>query len=397
MVNTVKYILKKLNNKYVVASGGFMKKNNAVLRVISYASVYVGAVIGAGYASGQEILQFFAGYGYVGIVGAMITMLLLAWYGAVFMELGHRLKTNSHKVVCRYLCGNIIGGFADYILLFFMFGMITIMISGGGAAMNQYYGWDPIVGKVIIAIVAFSTVFLGFSSALKAFSFLTPLIVVSVLIISMVTIGENYGQLTELDQNLQIVDPSVASQFWWFSAIIYVSYNVVPGVSTFASLGNAEKDVRVARYGGFLGGGVLGICIIFITIAIFSNLIAISGYEIPFLEIARQINYTAGLLFSIILVLAIYTTAVSNIYGFSIRFFKSNTTSFKITVFMITLGGLLASMFPFSKLVGTVYPILGILGLFIMACAMYKTIKGEVFSDKVERIMEQKNLNNSKD
>ena len=89
-----------------------MKGSNALIRAISYACVYIGAVIGAGYASGQEILQFFAGYGYIGIAGAIITTTLLAWYGAVFMELGHRLKTNSHRDVCRYLCGDKIGGFS---------------------------------------------------------------------------------------------------------------------------------------------------------------------------------------------------------------------------------------------------------------------------------------------
>lgn len=113
-----------------------------------------------------------------------------------------------------------------------------------------------------------------------------------------------------------------------------------------------------------------------------------------FLEIAQQISFTAGLFFSIVLLLAIYTTAVSNIYGFSIRFFKSNTNAFRLTVLGVTVAGLLASMFPFSKLVGTVYPLLGILGLFIMACAMYKTLKGEVFSDKVEKIMLEKQNKN---
>ena len=360
-------------------------KSPAFFRILAYAGIYVGAVIGAGYASGQEILQFFAGYGYIGLVGALITTILLAWYGAVFMELGHRLKTNSHKVVCRYLCGNLLGGLADYVLLFFMFGMITIMISGGGAAMEQYYGWDPMIGKLIIAFVTFLTVFSGFSSALKTLGFITPVMVIGVLIISMITVGQNYGKLTHLDETLAIIKPATASNFWWFAAIIYVSYNVVPGVSTFASLGNAEKNVLVARSAGIVGGLTLGICILFITIAIFSNLAEIASYQIPFLEIAKQINYTSGLLFSILLLAAVYTTAVSNLYGMGIRFFDAGSAKFRLMVFVVIIAAVLASMFPFNQLVGTVNPALGILGLVVMACAFYKTITGEVFSDKVEK------------
>jgi len=360
-------------------------KSLAFFRILAYAGVYVGAVIGAGYASGQEILQFFAGYGYIGLVGALITTILLAWYGAVFMELGHRLKTNSHKVVCRYLCGNLLGGLADYVLLFFMFGMITIMISGGGAAMEQYYGWDPMIGKLIIAFATFLTVFSGFSSALKTLGFITPVMVIGVLIISMITIGQNYGKLTHLDETLAIIKPATASNFWWFAAIIYVSYNVVPGVSTFASLGNAEKNVLVARSAGIVGGLTLGICILFITIAIFSNLAEVASYQIPFLEIAKQINYTSGLLFSILLLAAVYTTAVSNLYGMGIRFFDAGSAKFRLMVFVVIIAAVLASMFPFNQLVGTVYPALGVLGLVVMACAFYKTITGKVFSDKVEK------------
>lgn len=357
----------------------------AIFRVLAYAGVYVGAVIGAGYASGQEILQFFAGYGFIGIAGAIITTILLAWYGAVFMELGYRLKTNSHKVVCRYLCGNLLGGLADYVLLFFMFGMITIMISGGGAAMEQYYGWNPMIGKLIIAFVTFITVFLGFSSAIRTLGFVTPVMVIGVLIISMITIGQNYGRLTNLDEALAIVQPATASKFWWFAAIIYVSYNVVPGVSTFASLGNAEKNVKVARTAGIVGGLTLGICILFITVAIFSNLEAIASYQIPFLEVAKQINYTSGLLFSILLLAAVYTTAVSNLYGMGIRFFNAGSAKFRLMIFIVIIAAIFASMFPFSQLVGTVYPALGILGLVVMVCALYKTLTGEVFSDKVEK------------
>lgn len=359
-------------------------QSSKVFRVVAYAGVYVGAIIGAGYASGQEILQFFASYGLLGIVGAIITTLLFVWYGTVFMELGHRLKTNSHKVVCRYLCGNFFGGLADYILLFFMFGVITIMVSGGGAAMEQYYGWNPLMGKLIVAFITFVTVFLGFSSAIRTLGIITPVIVIGVLIISMITIGENYGKLSNVSESLIATNPEKASGYWWFAAIIYVSYNVVPSISIFASLGNSEKNTHVIRSAGILGGLTLGICVLFITIAILSNLREIVGYQIPFLEISEKINYTSGLLFSIILLAAIYTTAVADLYAMCIRFFDAGTKKFRLMSFLVMVAAILASMFPFSQLVGTVYPILGILGLVLMGCAFYKTITGEVFSDKVE-------------
>jgi len=358
--------------------------SSSVIKALSYAGVYVGAVIGAGYASGQEVLQFFAGYGFIGLLGAVITMIMLAWYGTVFMELGHQLKTNSHRDVLNYLCGKKVGFFADFILLFFMFGVISIMFSGGGAAIHQYWGLPPVAGKIIIAIMTLSTVIFGFTSSVRALGIISPLMILAVIIISVITFTTYSDQLATVDASLQTLKPDTATPYWWTSAIVYVSYNVIPGVSTFASIGNKEPNLKTVRMGGIIGGLALGICLLFIIMAILSNLENVMSYEIPFLELARNIGPTTGFLFSIILVVAVFTTAVSNLYGFVIRFFDSDTetSKFRILTVVVVVLSLLASLFPFSTLVGTLYPALGILGLYVLVCALYKTFKGQIFMDK---------------
>ena len=50
--------------------------------IFALASVYVGTVIGAGFASGQEILQFFGKYGYKGIPGIIVITILFSLLGA---------------------------------------------------------------------------------------------------------------------------------------------------------------------------------------------------------------------------------------------------------------------------------------------------------------------------
>lgn len=358
--------------------------STTLLKGLTYAGVYVGAVIGAGYASGQEVLQFFAGYGFIGMLGAVITMIMLAWYGTVFMELGHHLKTNSHRDVLNYLCGKKVGFFADFILLFFMFGVISIMFSGGGAAIHQYWGLPPVAGKIIIAVMTLSTVIFGFTSSVRALGIISPIMILAVIIISVITFTTYSDQLTTVDASLQTLKPGTATPYWWTSAIVYVSYNVIPGVSTFASIGNKEPNLKAVRMGGIIGGLSLGICLLFIILAILSNLESVMSYEIPFLELARNINPTTGFLFSIILVVAVFTTAVSNLYGFVIRFFDSDTetSKFRILTVVVVVLSLLASLFPFSTLVGTLYPALGILGMYVLICALYKTFKGQIFMDE---------------
>ena len=350
------------------------KSNKCIINCIRYAGMYVGAIIGAGYASGQETLQFFVSYGYAGIIGTLIAIVLFAWYGTMFMELGHKLHTNSHKEVFTYLCGPKIGAVFDWILVFFLFGVVSIMIAGGGASLNQYFGVNLMVGRIIIAVLTVGTVILGFNSALNALGFLSPLIVIATLAISIGTIGANFGGIADAGAQIRNLEIAKATPFWWSSVFIYISYCVLPAVPALASIGNGEKDAKVIRRSGMLGGSLLGIAILFMVLATLSRIVDVSAMEVPFLEVARQMSPVIGGIFAFILLFAVYTTSVPILYGFSVRFAEDGTARFKILTLAAGCIAFAAGLVPFSKLVGTVYPLLGYLGLVIMAVGFYKTV-----------------------
>ena len=48
---------------------------------IQIALAYMSVVIGGGFASGQEVLQFFTGYGLIGILGTLVSGLMFAFLG----------------------------------------------------------------------------------------------------------------------------------------------------------------------------------------------------------------------------------------------------------------------------------------------------------------------------
>ena len=60
-----------------------LKMRNSVMnkQSIQIALAYMSVVIGGGFASGQEVLQFFTGYGLVGIVGTLVSGLMFAFLG----------------------------------------------------------------------------------------------------------------------------------------------------------------------------------------------------------------------------------------------------------------------------------------------------------------------------
>ena len=73
------------------------------------ALTYIGAVIGAGFASGQEILQFFAVFGGKGLLGAAVAAGMFALIGGEVLILAQEIKAKSYQTVLDHLCGRRLG------------------------------------------------------------------------------------------------------------------------------------------------------------------------------------------------------------------------------------------------------------------------------------------------
>ena len=63
--------------------GDYMKK----LSAISIAFTYVGTLVGAGFASGQELKKYFVDFGVYGIVGLILASFLFFYLGKKIMIL----------------------------------------------------------------------------------------------------------------------------------------------------------------------------------------------------------------------------------------------------------------------------------------------------------------------
>src|SRR3546814_16834979 len=72
---------------------------------------FVGGVVGAGFASGQEIMQFFTSFGMVGLVGAVISGALFIFLAMALSTLGQQTAYLSHKRVNTAICGKSLGMF----------------------------------------------------------------------------------------------------------------------------------------------------------------------------------------------------------------------------------------------------------------------------------------------
>ena len=342
------------------------KKNITALKV---AATYIGTVVGAGFATGQEILQFFTRFGIKGLAGIFISTIMFILFGYIIMDLGEKLGARSHLEIIRYSNHGITGTIIDSIITFFLFGSFTSMIAGTGALFIQQFNLPSLVGNILMAVITAVTVLTGITGVINSISFVVPFLLIAVIGTSLFSIT---GSSPDFTSSLVFLGENGIMSNWLLSSILYVSYNVIISVAILGPLGAEAKDRRAVKIGAVLGGLGLGLGSVMIFLALSGNISEIINLEVPMIYVAGKISYPAQLAYAVVLIAEIYTTAVGSLYGFvsritNIQRFSLNSV---LIVTLTTIAALLASQFGFSNLVKYYYPLVGYGGIVFLICLL---------------------------
>lgn len=337
--------------------------------VFTVAATYVGTVVGAGFATGQEVLKFFTHFGLGGIYGVIGATALFAVLGALILQIGLQLGAESHEPVVEAVVGPVVGRLVDYVIIFFLFGGAAVMMAGSGAVFAEHWHLNRTLGTIAMAVLSGGTVLLGLRGVVRSISAVAPILILMVLVICISAIVRN-GIPAEA---LRWYQPGMAATAQWpVSLFLYVSYNLLLSISVLGPLGKETRSPSVAYWGGILGGVALGVGTLFIHLALLSGLPETAGYEVPMLGLARAFPAWMTGVYSVVLWAEVYTTAVASLYGLTARLTRPGTTRSNIFVVGATAGALLASQFGFSRMVGVLFPAVGWLGLVFVAGLIWR-------------------------
>jgi len=329
------------------------------------AATYVGAVMGAGFASGQEIQQFFTRFGYWGLVGVVLSSALFSLLGWSMLDLQERWKIKSYNEFFECLLGQRLGIWADRLVSILLFVGMLAMISGSGALFNEYFGFSRWLGILLTgSVIALALLYRG-EGVLWINTVLIPLKFVFCLGIATVAIFITTSGDSEPVRLLS--NPIVGN--WVISAILYVSFNVTLAMVVFASLGR-EVQKSGARLGAILGGIALGL----FAFSIGASLLRfpdILGLEIPMVGIAGKLGDWPAFFYVVVLWLAMITAAVGNGFSLISRVVDYGRLSYAKATLILFLLLLPISGVKFSQIVQLVYPLFGYLGLVFMPTILY--------------------------
>ncbi len=331
------------------------------------AATFIGTVVGAGFASGQEILKFFTHFGSGGIVGISLCCLLFCVTGTTIMFLGNRLQAPSFGEVVRHVCGKRLGPVMDLLLGLFLFGTLSVMLAGSGAVFFQQWGLPFWLGTSVTLVISVLTVLFGLKGIIRVNSIVVPFMVLLCILATLPAISTEI-----ITANLQNFVPvaSGAAPHWFLSALLYVSYNITLGVSVLAPLGKEIKNPPSLFWGGIAGGLSLGILAMLINLAILSHYPDSAQYEVPSLFVAGRLAWVIQLAFSFILWAEIFTTVIGTVYGLAVRIAGYAGINYILVTMVLMLMALGMSQLGFSGLVGALYPLFGYVSLAFLGCLL---------------------------
>ena len=353
-----------------------MKNNEvSIIHILKYAGAFAACAIGSGFATGQEIMQFFSAYGQMGVLGTIVTTILFTWCGATFMRHGYKHNLTKPRDCAAFYFGEKAGPVIEVIFQVFLFGVLSIMIAGAGATMSEYFGISPMVGRIGMCVLAMITVVLGLQKFTDILGSLGPAIVICAIFIGFASIVRNGAQIPMADVEQEAASMTKVEGGWLWSALLYPAFNAIVVIFLSCCIGSTATSEKEATWGGVAGGLIFGGAIIVMNLGLLADLASVSQASVPTLTLAREISPLIATVFSVIICIGIYTTIVPSLWGI-VRHFAADGTkkSAYLTVFLSALG-LALGLTDFKVLVNTIYPFSGYAGLVLFCFMLWRNYR----------------------
>lgn len=349
--------------------------NFSFKNVVKYAGAIVALLIGSGFATGQEVLQYFTSYGWQGTFAVLLMLVLMTYVMVAFMNAGSREKFENGNDIYYYYAGNILGKFYDYFSSFFLFLSFIVMVAGASATGHQHYGWPTYLGGIILGICALTVCITGLSKIVDVIGGIGPVIVVIAILLGIITAVRNPDGLRNATANLETVTLMKASSNWVLSALSYVGFCMLWLAAFVSQMGKVSKNEKEANYGAILGALAFSLAVYVVYLGLLSKVTLIAGSQIPNLVLAGEIHPTLPMIFAIMIFLGIFTTAVPLLWSVVARFTKEGTKEFNmLTIILGIIGIIIGIALKFDKLINIIYVLNGYVGILLLVIMIYKSI-----------------------
>ncbi len=330
------------------------------------AAVYVGTVVGAGFATGREIAEFFTQYGMYGFFGVLIAGYIFIFTGTKIMLLSSRAAVSTYEEFNQLLFGKKIAVFVNLLFMIMLIGVTAVMISGAGAVFEEQLGFSKNVGVAVTILFASIVLMRGMKGLFAVNSFVVPMMIFFSVMLCILTIkgGGFVSAVTVIPEGGKTLD-IVMSPF------AYTAFNLSLSLAVLVPVAYEIREEKVLKRGAMLGGFFLTVILLtgHFSLVMLPDLM---NYSIPSAELMKNAAAHLHWLFILVIYGEIFTSVIGNIFGLQ----KQIQTYIKIPGFLviviICLLSALIGKFEYGQLLGYLYPLFGYITLIFLVLIWFR-------------------------
>lgn len=320
---------------------------------LAIALTYCGAVIGAGFATGREVVLFFTRLGRPGLLGVGMAALMFIFVGVVILDITLRNRVYSYIDLLNVISPwKWLTCFIDVVFLASLWVGVGVMAAAAGRALEGW-GVSYPLGCGLFLVACLGILRSGSKGFVKANCWLVPGMAVAILFLCG-------GQICR-PVLTSLVDSPLRS------SLLYVSFNTAIAAVALSTLKD-RLNRRGVLWGGILGGLLLGVMLALV----FGATPGLEHSELPLVELAKIRLAKWQWSYALALLAAVVTTALANIHGLASRLAK-RASYWRWSLF-IAFGGYFISQVGFATLVAYSYPLLGLCNIVLLVGLCYYSL-----------------------
>lgn len=329
--------------------------------IFTLVCLILATIIGAGFASGKEIVVFFTNYGLISFLTITLSFFLFYFSVKLFLNYSKTFNTKNIFEVNKQLFGK----FSAIFNLFFMFSY-CIVLAGMYAGIYEVYLtiFNETISKIFTIFTVFIVVFvlIGGLNRISNFNNIFIPLTILLLIISAILSLKN----TNFNINFNSVSNTINALI---SSFNYVGINMLLASSILLTVGKdyTKKQIKISS---------IISCLILVLLIFLFNFVLINQTklsDLPMATISGNINKLWGIVVLICIWFAIFSSILSVSYTI-VSVVKISIKCELVSAIITSAFGYVFSLFGFNKIVEFFYPLIGVLGIFLIIIVFIKSI-----------------------
>lgn len=319
-------------------------------------------LIGGGYATGREIIEYGAKFGANGWISGLFIFLTFGVIAVLTFELARIYKIYDYKSIVRAIAGPLWIVY-DVIYFILLFLIISVMASATGEILQQTIGLNYWVGVIALIIIAGALNFFGSRVVEKFETFGTMVLYVAYIVFTVLVITSRHAQIGEVfaaRDTSYVPGAGVWAAVGW--GILYASYNLAAIPAGLFTL-RRQTSRKEAVVSGVLGAAMMTIpwFLTYFAVLAFYPDPKVLGASVPWLTMLQTVsgNPLLVVVFGIVVGWTLIETATGMIHALLERIDKGLSDAGKPYMSGFSRGAVTVIIF----LLATIFAKFGIIDL----------------------------------